>query len=146
GPPRGRCLPRIGACWVSFLCGCECGADPSPPETGRKIECLPVSNRFFRGSRTMPALNYKHLRYFWTVARLGSAARAAEALHLSAHAISGQLRQFEAALGVQLIERRGRRLVLTNTGHRLLEYADDIFALGDEALDMLRRPDARQAR
>ncbi len=94
----------------------------------------------------MPALNYKHLRYFWTVARLGSAARAAEALHLSAHAISGQLRQFEAALGVQLIERRGCRLVLTDTGHRLLEYADEIFALGDEALDMLRRPDARQAR
>src|SRR5690606_2462593 len=72
--------------------------------------------------------------------------RAAEALHLSAHAISGQLRQFEATLGVQLVERRGRRLALTDAGHRLLEYADDIFALGDEALDMLRRPDARQAR
>ena len=39
----------------------------------------------------MPTLNLKHLRYFWTVAKHGSIARAAEVLHLTPQTISGQL-------------------------------------------------------
>ncbi|HLA33532.1 MAG TPA: LysR family transcriptional regulator, partial [Rhodocyclaceae bacterium] len=37
----------------------------------------------------MAALNFKHLRYFWMVAKTGSIARAAEQLHLTPQAISG---------------------------------------------------------
>jgi LysR family transcriptional activator of nhaA len=48
----------------------------------------------------MRTLNYKHLRYFWAVAKSGSIARAGEQLHLTPQSISGQLREFEAALGV----------------------------------------------
>lgn len=94
----------------------------------------------------MRTLNYKHLRYFWMVAKSGSIARASEQLHLTPHAISGQLAQFEDALGVALFDRKGRRLVLTDVGKKLLLYADSIFALGDDALEMLRNPGEQQAK
>jgi len=43
----------------------------------------------------MATLNYKHLRYFWMVAKSGAIARAGEQLHLTPQAISGQLRELE---------------------------------------------------
>ena len=55
-------------------------------------------------------LNYKHLRYFWVVAKTGSIAKASAQLHLTPHAISGQLREFEETLGVSLLRRVGRGL------------------------------------
>jgi len=85
----------------------------------------------------MPNLNYKHLRYFWMVAKSGSIARASEQLHLTPQSISGQLSEFESALGVELFRRVGRGLELTATGQRLLGYADRIFMLGDEMLDAI---------
>ena len=86
----------------------------------------------------MAALNFKHLRYFWMVAKSGSIARASEQLHLTPQSISGQLSELEATLGVDLFRRAGRGLELTETGQRLLGYAEQIFALGDEMLDSLR--------
>lgn len=86
----------------------------------------------------MANLNYKHLRYFWMVAKSGSIARASEQLHLTPQSISGQLSEFESALGVELFRRVGRGLELTETGQRLLGYAEQIFVLGDEMLDAIR--------
>jgi len=86
----------------------------------------------------MAALNFKHLRYFWMVAKSGSIARASEQLHLTPQSISGQLSELEATLGVDLFRRAGRGLELTETGQRMLGYAEQIFALGDELLDSLR--------
>ena len=43
----------------------------------------------------MGTLNYKHLRYFWTVAKAGSIARAGERLHVTSQTISGQISLFE---------------------------------------------------
>ena len=83
-------------------------------------------------------VNYKHLRYFWSVAKAGSIARASQSLHLTAHAISAQIASLEAALGVPLFDRVGRRLVLTRHGERIVAVADEIFALGDEILDIAR--------
>ena len=91
----------------------------------------------------MVTLNYKHLRYFWMVAKAGSIARASEQLHLSPQSISGQLTTLEEVLGVTLFQRAGRQLELTETGRRTLTYADEIFTLGDELLDMLRDPPAQ---
>lgn len=94
-------------------------------------------------------LNYKHLRYFWMVAKAGSIVRAAEELHLSPQAISGQLNEFEEALGVELFRRVGRTLELTEKGARVLGYAERIFALGNEllaALDQEAPADARPFR
>lgn len=86
----------------------------------------------------MAGLNFKHLRYFWMVAKSGSIARASERLHLTPQSISGQLSEFEGALGVDLFRRVGRGLELTETGQRMLGYAEQIFSLGDELLESLR--------
>lgn len=86
----------------------------------------------------MAGLNFKHLRYFWMVAKSGSIARASERLHLTPQSISGQLGEFESALGVDLFRRAGRGLELTETGQRMLGYAEQIFSLGDELLESIR--------
>lgn len=84
----------------------------------------------------MATLNYKHLRYFWAVARSGSIARASQQLHLTPQSISGQLHEFEASLGVPVLRRVGRGLELTEAGKRILDYAEKIFALGDELMQV----------
>lgn len=87
----------------------------------------------------MSLINYKHLHYFWMVAKAGSIARACEQLHLTPQTISGQLSQFEDVLGEQLFARVGRRLELTDRGRVVLSYADEIFSLGQELEDVLRQ-------
>ena len=86
----------------------------------------------------MATLNYKHLRYFWMIAKSGSIARASEQLHLTPQSISGQLSEFEAVLGVKLFRRVGRGLELTEVGQRMLGYAEQIFTLGNELVESLR--------
>ena len=83
-------------------------------------------------------LNYKHLRYYWMVAKTGSIAKATEQLHLTPHAVSGQINEFEQSLGVELFKKSGRNLELTEAGRRIMVYADDIFTTGDQLLDVLR--------
>ena len=83
-------------------------------------------------------MNYKHLHYFWQVAHTGSVARAAQALHLTAQTISGQIALLEDAVGTALFERRGRRLELTDAGRLAYDYAQQIFELGAELQSTLR--------
>ena len=86
----------------------------------------------------MEWLNYHHLLYFWTVARLGSIARATEELYLSQPTISTQIRALEQSLGEKLFVRTGRNLVLTEAGQIVFRYADEIFSLGRELTDSLK--------
>ena len=88
----------------------------------------------------MSALNFKHLRYFWAVAKAGGIARASERLHLTPQTISGQISLFEEVLGYKLFARVGRRLELTDAGRVALGYADEIFTLGEELEGVLRSP------
>jgi LysR family transcriptional activator of nhaA len=92
----------------------------------------------------MAALNFKHLRYFWMVAKTGSIVRAAEQLHLTPQSISGQLSDFSQALGVELFRRSGRNLELSDAGRRILNYAEDIFSIGDELLEVLHDQKAKK--
>ena len=64
----------------------------------------------------MTNLNFKHLRYFWMVAKTGSVARAGEQLLLTPQSISGKIGVLEDSLGVQLFQKVGRGLVLTEMG------------------------------
>lgn len=92
----------------------------------------------------MSGINYKHLHYFWAVAKAGSIARASAQLHLTPQTISGQLSQFEQMQGEQLFEKSGRNLVLTEAGRLVFSYAEEIFALGQELEEVLRhRPGER---
>lgn len=86
----------------------------------------------------MRHLNYNHLLYFWTVAREGSIARASEVLFLTPQTISGQLKLLEDAIGKPLFVRVGRRLVLSETGHVVNQYADEIFSLGAELAQRMK--------
>ena len=86
----------------------------------------------------MRHFNYAHLRYFYTVAKHGGVTRAGRLLHLTPQTISGQLRLLENAVGRPLFERVGRRLVLTESGHVVYRYAEEIFALGDELAQVVR--------
>jgi len=95
----------------------------------------------------MEWLNFHHLRYFWTVARKGGVRKAAAALHVSQPSISAQLRLLEEALGEKLFKRSGRNLVLTETGHLVLSYADEIFSAGRELLNAVKQcPSKRELR
>ncbi len=85
-------------------------------------------------------LNYKHLYYFWNVAKAGSIARTAERLHITPQTISGQIGELERALGTDLFQRRGRRLELTAAGKLALSHADEIFQIGSELEALLRNP------
>lgn len=93
----------------------------------------------------MAALNFHHLRYFHAIAQEGSLTRAAAELNVSPSALSVQVQQLEAQLGQKLFERRGRRLLLTEAGRIALDYAEAIFAGGDELVQTLKGAPASKA-
>ena len=78
------------------------------------------------------SFNYRHLYYFWVVAKEGGIARAAERLDMAVQTISAQVRELEKALGVSLLRSEGRNLVLTDAGVAAMHEADQIFALGEQ--------------
>ncbi len=89
-------------------------------------------------------INYKHLQYFLQVAKSGSVNRAAEKLHLTPQTLSGQIKGFEERLGIELFQRSGRKLELTEAGRLALSYADEIFRIGAELEEALgEAPGAR---
>jgi len=73
------------------------------------------------------------LRSFLAVAETGSVTRAAAMVNLTQSAVSMQLRRLEDALGVALLDRRGRPVSLTAEGEQLVGYARRMLALNDEA-------------
>ena len=86
----------------------------------------------------MSRLNYNHLYYFYVVATEGSIAKASTVLHLTPQTISGQISAFESQLEVELFERRGKKLELSEMGRLIYGYAEDIFTLGDELKTVLK--------
>lgn len=83
-------------------------------------------------------LNYHHLLYFWAVAHHGSVTKASKELRLAPSTISGQIRTLEEALDEKLFMKSGRNVVLTEVGHVVFRYADEIFSLGRELVDTLK--------
>jgi LysR family transcriptional activator of nhaA len=95
----------------------------------------------------MDWLNYHHLLYFRTVVRAGGLTAAAEELRLSPSTVSSQVRRLEESLSEKLLRRSGRRLVLTEMGRVVYDYADEIFSTGREMLEAVRgRPTGRPIR
>ncbi|AMP09099.1 bacterial regulatory helix-turn-helix, lysR family protein [Collimonas arenae] len=82
-------------------------------------------------------LNFRHLHYFWVVAKEGSVTRAAERLGLAVQTVSAQISLLEQSIGKALLAPQGRRLVLTEAGRLALGYADQIFLLGEQMQDAL---------
>jgi LysR family transcriptional regulator, low CO2-responsive transcriptional regulator len=85
---------------------------------GKRADAAEAGGRFYyKGNR------HKQLRAFVSVVKLGTLTRAAEALYVSQPTISLQLQALERELGVILLERRRRRINLTDAGEALYELA-----------------------
>lgn len=84
------------------------------------------------------AFSYRHLYYFWVVAKEGGMARAAERLGMAVQTVSAQVRELERSLGCALLKPAGRGLVLTEAGQAALKQADQIFQLGERLPEVVR--------
>lgn len=85
-------------------------------------------------------MNYKHLLYFWAVAKHGGVVKAAQFLHVTPQTISGQIQLLEGHFGRELFNKHGRGLELTDAGQLAFSYAEDIFNLGSELDQVVRQP------
>lgn len=85
----------------------------------------------------MIPLNYNQLYYFYQIAEAGSIALASKKVLISSPALSMQLKELEESMGVELFSRVGNKLILTEAGTIVQEYARDIFNLGIELKDTL---------
>jgi DNA-binding transcriptional LysR family regulator len=77
-------------------------------------------------------MEIRQLKTFRTVAHLLSFKQAAEYLHYAQSSISAQIQALEEELGVQLFDRLGRGILLTEAGNSLLNYAEKILDLANE--------------
>ena len=85
------------------------------------------------------SLNYRHLYYFWVVAKEGGFAHAAERLDMAVQTISAQVRELERWLGAQLLVPAGRGVQLTTAGQTAFARAEDVFHIGERIADDVRR-------
>jgi len=85
----------------------------------------------------MSHINYNHLYYFWQVCKEGSVVGAAEALYLTPQTITGQIKALEERLQGKLFKRKGRGLEPSELGQLVFRYADRMFTLSQEMLDII---------
>lgn len=76
------------------------------------------------------------LRYFWTVATVGTVSQAAEQLFITQPTLSRQIHELELELDTPLFIRDGRKLVLTEDGQYLKNKAEEILSLADQTTEV----------
>lgn len=82
--------------------------------------------------------SYRHLYYFWVVAKEGGMARAAQRLGMAVQTVGTQVRELERSLGTTLLRPAGRGLALTEAGQAALRQAEQIFQLGEALPEVVR--------
>ncbi|WED22399.1 transcriptional activator NhaR [Vibrio sp. JC009] len=85
----------------------------------------------------MSHLNYNHLYYFWMVCKQGSVSKAADALFLTPQTVTGQIKALEERVNGKLTKRNGRSVEPTELGQLIYKYADRMFGLSYEMLDIV---------
>ena len=88
-------------------------------------------------------MDLSDLKIFTAVVREGGVTRAAEHLHRVQSNVTTRIRQLEDDIGVSLFIREGKRLHLSPAGQVLLDYADRLLALADEARNAGQDPRPR---
>ena len=78
---------------------------------------------------------------FLRVAELQNFTKAAEQLGYSQATVTVQIHQLEQALGIQLFERIGKRVRMTEHGEQFIPYAIEILKAEQNAKDFLREPE-----
>ena len=94
-------------------------------------------------SQNLRRLDLTQLDYLRHVARTGGVSAAASALNIAPQTVSGQIQVLEQRLGHPLLERVGRGVRLTDAGHLVLEYGDEMLASGEDLLLALEAVDSR---
>ncbi|MBM3599861.1 MAG: LysR family transcriptional regulator [Alphaproteobacteria bacterium] len=82
-------------------------------------------------------MNFAQLRAFHAVARELSFTRAARVLNVSQPTLSAQVKALEDSYGIRVFDRRGRRIQVTELGDALLDVTHRLFALEEEADELL---------
>lgn len=91
-------------------------------------------------------MEFRQLKTFVNIAKLGSFAQAAEKLGYAQSTITNQIQTLENEVGVKLFERLGHRIMLTHHGKSLLLYAEQIIHLTSEALEAVSNTDTPQGK
>lgn len=86
------------------------------------------------------AVTMRQLRYLTAIDATGSFGGAARAVHVSQPALSAQIKELEAHLGVELIERQPRGARLTRAGREAVALARRILAETEDLERLGRRP------
>lgn len=80
-------------------------------------------------------MNFFQLRYFVSVAQLENISKAADLLHLSQSSLSKSIAKLETELGMQLFDRSGKKIVLTEQGRRFWEFSSLVLRELEFAID-----------
>ena len=84
-------------------------------------------------------LDSRQLRAFATLARTGSFTLAAKELYLSQSAVSHSMKALEQDVGCRLLDRLGKKVLLTQAGEQLLHHAQKILSEMSQARESLRQ-------
>lgn len=90
--------------------------------------------------RHLPPLSA--LRAFEATARLSGFSAAARALNVTPAAVAQQVRSLESDMGVKLVRREGRGIVLTDAGHHLAAPLREAFAMVANGIEDVRQREA----
>src|SRR6516225_7293455 len=82
-------------------------------------------------------MNFADLQVFKSVVEEGGVIRAATKLHRVPSAVTTRIKQLEASMGVKLFHRDKQRLHLSPAGELLLDYAERLIRLSEEARDVV---------
>lgn len=79
-------------------------------------------------------INFNHLYYFLNIVDQGTITAAAKKLGMTQPAMSHQLKQLESDFGKKLFIREGRKLILSEAGEQVYDYAKEIFQKSEEMI------------
>lgn len=83
-------------------------------------------------------MNFNQLKTFYFAVKYGSYSAAAEALYITQPAVTKQVQQLEATYGIKFLNRFGKKMVFTDAGEVLYDFADKIFQIESQAEESLR--------
>ena len=106
----------------------------TPPEGKRRSVVAATTQSSRDGILIGMDIEMRHLRALLALAEELNFTRAAERVHLTQQALSGQIRQLEERVGTRLVERNSRRVELTRAGRTLCEHARPLLSGAEHAV------------
>ncbi|WP_455652010.1 LysR family transcriptional regulator [Phascolarctobacterium sp.] len=86
------------------------------------------------------------LKYFQTLAFVLHYTKASEVLHISQPSLSYAIAELEKELGIELFEKKGRKIMLTQYGKQFLPYVEKALALLSEGCDKIKHASNQEAK